>query len=250
MELASVLSSDTYTLAPQVMLTPEGVKTDWAMQVTDGRISEIGPAEQFEDVTSLSGKAIIPGFVDAHTHVGQIFGKALIGGEPAQIWRRIWHPMEKDMTEDECYITAKWAFWEALRGGFTKVVNYRLNTSAKNSGVHRAAKETGIRLVSACGLDEFAESSGTGSGKHSFNEISDLIKAHIEDCNDHALISPSVCCSSVIGNARQRLSALSDFCKDNCCMVQIHSNEHCHAGPECVLRFGMRPTELLHKQAG
>lgn len=72
------------------------------------------------------------------------------------------------MDEEDSYITAKWAFWESLRGGFTKLVNYGLNDSDKNHGVHRAAHETGIRLVSACGLDEFAGDSGTGSGNFSW----------------------------------------------------------------------------------
>ncbi len=247
MELSSLLSQDNYAIAPQVLLTPEGVKNDWAIEVRDGRIVDMGPVETIKKAISLEGHAIMPGFVDAHTHVGQIFGKALIGGEPAQIWRRIWHPMEKDMTEEDCYITAKWAFWEALRGGFTKVVNYGLNDSSKNAGVHKAALETGIRLVSACGLDEFADSSGTGSGNHNFEQIKDVIDAHIEDCAQYPLISPSVCCSSFIGNSPETLRALSDYCKERGIILQIHSNEHFPEVHECILRFGMRPTELLYK---
>lgn len=249
MELSKTLSQDHYALAPELLLTPKGVKTNWAIEIADGRIANIGPAEDFSDAISLKGNAIIPGFVDTHTHVGQIFGKALIGGEPAQIWKRIWHPMEKEMTEEECYVTAKWAFWEAMRGGFTKVVNYGLNTKAKNEGVHRAAAETGIRLVSACGLDEFADSSGTGSGKHTFEEISDLIEQHIEHCGDNPLFSPSVCCSSFIGNSPEMLTKLSELCKDRGIIFQIHSNEHFPEVHECITRFGMRPTELLYKHS-
>ena len=117
-------------LAPDVILTPDGVKHDWAISFEKSRITGVGPASQFPDAIALPGRAIIPGFVDAHTHVGQIFGKALIGGEPAQIWRRIWHPMERDMDEEQSYLSAKWAL-EALRGGFTKVVNYGLNSLDK-----------------------------------------------------------------------------------------------------------------------
>lgn len=246
-DLSALLSQNRYAIAPQVLLTPEGVKSNWALEVTNGQITNIGPAHEIKDVVQMDGNAIIPGFVDAHTHVGQIFGKALIGGEPAQIWRRIWHPMEKDMTEEECYITAKWAFWEALRGGFTKVVNYGLNDSVKNKGVHKAALETGIRLVSACGLDEFADSSGTGSGNHTFDEIKDVIDAHIKDCAPHPLISPSVCCSSFIGNSPQTLKKLSDYCQERDIILQIHSNEHFPEVHDCILNFGMRPTELLHQ---
>ncbi|MFT5048119.1 MAG: 5-methylthioadenosine/S-adenosylhomocysteine deaminase, partial [Porticoccaceae bacterium] len=181
-DLKSLLSHQDYAIAPDVILTPEGVKTGWAIHIANGKIVTVGPASSLPQAISLPGHAIIPGFIDAHTHVGQIFGKALIGGEPAQIWRRIWHPMERDMDEQQCYITAKWAFWEAMRGGFTKVVNYGLNDLVKNAGVHRAAVETGIRLVSACGLDEFADESGTGKGKNSLNAILKVIDEHVEDC--------------------------------------------------------------------
>lgn len=234
-------------LAPEVLLTPDGVKRDWAIQFDGMRITGIGPAKDFPEATPLPGRAIIPGFVDAHTHVGQIFGKALIGGEPAQIWRRIWHPMERDMDEEQSYLSAKWAFWEALRGGFTKVVNYGLNGLDKNAGVHRAAAETGIRLVSASGLDEFSGEIGTGHGDNTWAQVEDVIAAHLEDCADHEMIAPSVCCSSFMGNTPQTLAKLSAFCAAKGVLLQIHSNEHFPEVHECILRHGMRPTELLYK---
>jgi len=83
------LLSQSATLAPEVLLTPEGVKRDWALSFDGTKITGLGPASEFPDAVPLPGRAIIPGMVDAHTHVGQIFGKALIGGEPAQIWRRM-----------------------------------------------------------------------------------------------------------------------------------------------------------------
>ncbi|MEO1308235.1 MAG: amidohydrolase family protein, partial [Pseudomonadota bacterium] len=222
MDFSTLIGGDTI-LAPDVLLTPDGVKHDWALCVSDGRIAGIGPAADYPNATALPGRAIIPGFVDAHTHVGQIFGKALIGGEPAQIWRRIWHPMERDMDEAQSYLSAKWAFWEALRGGFTKVVNYGLNGLEKNAGVHRAAVETGIRLVSACGLDEFSGEIGTGHGNKSWAEIFDVIDAHVADCEGYDLIAPSVCCSSFMGNRPETLAALSEACRERGILLQIHS---------------------------
>ncbi len=247
MALDKVLRSDGATLAPEVLLTPDGVKRDWAIQIEGARVTGIGPASGFPEATPLPGRAIIPGFVDAHTHVGQIFGKALIGGEPAQIWRRIWHPMERDMDEEQSYLSAKWAFWEALRGGFTKVVNYGLNGLEKNASVHRAALETGMRLVSACGLDEFSGEIGTGYGNKSWPEIEAVVLAHIEDCAGQDTIAPSVCCSSFMGNTPDTLARLSELCAAKGILLQIHSNEHFPEVHECILRHAMRPTELLHK---
>lgn len=247
MALDKVLRSDSATLAPEVLLTPDGVKRDWAIQVQGTRVTGIGPASEFPGATPLPDRAIIPGFVDAHTHVGQIFGKALIGGEPAQIWRRIWHPMERDMDEEQSYLSAKWAFWEALRGGFTKVVNYGLNGLEKNAGMHRAALETGVRLVSACGLDEFSGEIGTGHGNQSWPEIEEVILAHIEHCAGQDTIAPSVCCSSFMGYTPDTLARLSELCAAKGILLQIHSNEHFPEVHECILRHAMRPTELLHK---
>ncbi|MGB1161087.1 MAG: amidohydrolase family protein [Alphaproteobacteria bacterium] len=238
---------DCTVLAPEILLTPDGVKRDWALRIEGSSITGIGPVSEFSDVTPLPGRAIIPGMVDAHTHVGQIFGKALIGGEPAQIWRRIWHPMERDMDEMQSYLSAKWAFWEAMRGGFTKVVNYGLNGIEKNEGVHRAALETGVRLVSACGLDEFSGDIGTGHGMASWDQIEAVVLAHIEHCSDSETISPSVCCSSFMGNTPETLAKLSELCAEKGILLQIHSNEHFPEVHECILRHGMRPTELLHK---
>lgn len=245
-DFQSLLDTPEFCLAPDVILTPEGVKRDWAMRVSQDRIAAIGPRQEFPDAAALPGRAVIPGFVDAHTHIGQIFGKALIGGEPAQIWRRIWHPMEKNLTFEQSYITAKWAFWEALRGGFTKVVNYGLNGLERNAAVHRAAQETGIRLVSACGLDEFSDEIGTGDGKHTLSEILDVIDAHVTQTRDVPRTEPSVCCSSFMGNTPQTLTALSEACAERGILLQIHSNEHFPEVHECLLRFGKRPTELLH----
>ena len=87
MDFENILLSSA-TLAPEVLLTPEGVKREWAIRFEGKKITGIGPAFEFPEAIPLPGRAIIPGMVDAHTHVGQIFGKALIGGEPAQIWRR------------------------------------------------------------------------------------------------------------------------------------------------------------------
>ena len=137
------------------------------------------------------------------------------------------------------------AFWEALRGGFTKVVNYGLN-SPRKTGVHRAAKETGIRLVSPTGLDEFSGQIGTGKGNKTWSEIKDVILAHMS-CAREEIITPSVCCSSFMGNSPDILSRLSEICAEKKILLQIHSNEHFPEVHESILQYGLRPTELLNR---
>ena len=63
----------------------------------------------------------MPGLVDTHHHLTQSFGKALVFGEPSEIFRRVWVPLEGSLDEESVYLAAKLAALESLRGGFTTV---------------------------------------------------------------------------------------------------------------------------------
>ena len=106
-------------MQPDVLLTPEGVRRDAVMLVEHGRIARVVDAKDHAaDAMRLPGRAIIPGFIDAHTHLGQAFGKSFVFGEPSQIWQRIWGPIEGSLTPDLVQAAATWMCLESLRGGF------------------------------------------------------------------------------------------------------------------------------------
>src|SRR5687767_4787693 len=85
----SDFGGSSYVLVPDVLLTPEGPKRGIAIAVDKGRIEAIGGADAVERnhstwrINRLSGRAVIPGFVDAHVHLGQGFAKAATFGEPS-----------------------------------------------------------------------------------------------------------------------------------------------------------------------
>ena len=248
------LKGSLFALAPDIVLTPKGPRRDFVIVVDHGRISRVCAAADYARKAAglpaaqrLPGRAIIPGFVDAHTHLGETFGKALIGGEPSQIWRRIWMPMENALDPHGSYASAKWMFLEVLRGGHTAVVNYSLNDGEKNAAVHRAAKEVGIRLVSAAGLDEFSVDSDGREQRVSRDAILERAEEQIAQCKEADLIYPSICCSSFHGNSTDTISALAEFCSKRGVLFQMHSNEHFPEVHDCILKFGIRPIELFAK---
>ena len=233
-----------FALAPEVVLGPSGPIGGTVVRVAGRTIVSVGPEDRHDPsrdgpLLRLPGHALVPGFVDAHAHAGQTFGKSLIGGEPMQIWRRIWIPLEDELTPELGYLSAKWMFLEALRGGFTTLVNFNRNTHEINEAVHQAAEDTGIRLVSGI----------AASNENSKPEaILPLIRRHVDACGAHARITPSLC-FGFYGDALNNidvgdLKALGQYCGDNGILLQMHSNEHFPDLHESIVQFGRRHVEL------
>jgi 5-methylthioadenosine/S-adenosylhomocysteine deaminase len=98
--------------------------------------------------------AVMPGMVNAHTHLFQIFLRGLADDKPLLEWLKsaIW-PVACALTEDDAYIAGLVGFLENIRSGATAVVDHQyVHTDPRNSdGICRAAAETGIRLLLARG---------------------------------------------------------------------------------------------------
>src|SRR5580700_11119731 len=110
---------DGYALHVDVALGPDGPVNDAVIVVKQRIIQGLCDAQTFAKQTNtvkpirLPGTAIMPGILDVHHHIIEPFVKALTGGEPAQIWKRIWLPLEATLTERNAYLGAKWTFLEA-----------------------------------------------------------------------------------------------------------------------------------------
>ncbi|HTZ03775.1 MAG TPA: amidohydrolase family protein, partial [Xanthobacteraceae bacterium] len=130
-----------FLLAPEQILLATGCEAAQAVAVRGGVIAEIGPrdaviaANPDLAVHELPGHLVMPGFIDAHHHLTQSFGKALAFGEPSEIFRRIWVPLEGSLDADGVYLASKLASLEALRGGFTTVVDAGTRSEADIAAV-------------------------------------------------------------------------------------------------------------------
>lgn len=233
------IHGDSYALAPGVILTPAGPLRDHVLVVRDGRIVAVEPATAGRPAVALPDGAIVPGIVDCHAHAGQTFGKSLIGGEPTQIWRRLWVPLEDALTPERSYVSAKWMFLEALRGGFTTLVNFNRNSPENNEAVHQAAHDTGLRLVSGVAASTDSESP---------EAVIAAIEAHVRACAGWQRITPSLCFgfygANLEGLAPGDLARIGRHCADSGVLLQMHSNEHFPDVHDCIVRFGKRPIEL------
>jgi 5-methylthioadenosine/S-adenosylhomocysteine deaminase len=113
-----------------------------------------GLREQATTVIDAGLMAVMPGMVNAHTHLFQVFARGLADDKPLLEWLKsaIW-PVASVLTEEDAYIAGLVGFIENIRSGATAVVDHQyIHTDPRNSdGICRAAEETGIRLLLARG---------------------------------------------------------------------------------------------------
>ena len=110
--------------------------------------------ERADTIIDASHMAVMPGMVNAHTHLFQTFLRGLADDKPLLEWLKvaIW-PVAQALTEHDAYIAAMLGLVENIRGGATSVIDHQyVHTEAGNDdGVFRAAQETGVRFLLARG---------------------------------------------------------------------------------------------------
>ena len=98
--------------------------------------------------------AVMPGMVNAHTHLFQTFIRGLADDKPLLDWLKaaIW-PVAQALTEEEAYVAALVGMVENIRGGAPSVIDHQyIHTEPGNDdGVCRAADEAGLRFLLARG---------------------------------------------------------------------------------------------------
>ncbi len=115
--------------------------------VDNDKISEIGEGQyrgghEGALVINAAGKALMPGIVDAHTHIAGSVFKGLIEDDPNGFYGFAL-PMEGSLTREDVYHLALLGAWECMQSGITtinEIYHYILS-------VAKAVDEIGLRTV-------------------------------------------------------------------------------------------------------
>ncbi|WP_199613721.1 amidohydrolase family protein [Paenibacillus alkalitolerans] len=130
-----------------------------AVLVDNGVIQEVGDAKSLEakypgvERKDWSGKAIVPGTVNAHNHSFQSLLRGIAVDRPFLEWRdQALYKYSPLLDEDAIYTGALFAFGEMLKYGVTTVSDFfyvHNGGTDTDEAVIQAAKDAGIRLVLA-----------------------------------------------------------------------------------------------------
>ena len=155
--MSSILieNGSVVTVDDEQQVFPKGyifVEDDLITAVSSGDApSQLQKADRVIDANLM---AVMPGLINAHTHLFQTFIRGLADDKPLLDWLKtaIW-PVAQALTEEEAYVAAMVGMVENIRGGATSLIDHQyIHTEPGNDdGVCRAADEAGLRFLLARG---------------------------------------------------------------------------------------------------
>ena len=235
-------------LIPEQVLLPEGPQSHYGVLVAHGRIAAVGSlesvaAEAPADASriDLPGRLLMPGFIDAHHHLTQSFGKSLVFGEPSEIFQRVWVPMEANMDAEAIDVAARLAAWESLRGGFTTVADAGTRASVDVSAIPDVTAEIGLRCV----LGVICNDLGGGTKTAEVAEVVAAAERHLNRWDADPLVHPSLAVSIPEVASDEALIAVTQLAREAGVPFQTHLNEHLAAVERSLIANGERPLERL-----
>jgi len=135
------------------VLTPRGF-VEKSLLIEDGVITSIGGKDAAEHVIDAEGNIVMPGLVNAHTHLGMTLFRGYADDLPLKEWltEHIW-PVEARLTEDDVYAGTLLGCLEMIKSGTTSFADMYI----RMDGAAKAVEASGLRGVLSYGMIELGD---------------------------------------------------------------------------------------------
>lgn len=224
---------------------------DFAFAIDGERIAAAGPyatvAARFPQARVRAygaNVAVVPGFINGHSHAYQILMRGWADDLPFSRWRSdALYKIVPQLSPDDVYWTFRLAFDEMLAAGITTVAEFFYLNGSGNAHAReaiRAAKDAGIRLVFArTWMDaDYAPPAFRESISDAQERTAELMR---EFPATHICVAPH----SLHAASHDMIRAAAVFSKERDCMLHVHVAEAQYEGAQTLERFGATPISLL-----
>ncbi len=120
-------------LTGATIITMDGgrrVLRDGALAIHEGRILEVGESKvvqsrypEAKETIDASNMLMLPGYINAHTHIAMPLFRGLYAGDPRSIYS-VMFPIEESLEAEDAYHLGLLGAVECLKGGATTVVDH------------------------------------------------------------------------------------------------------------------------------
>lgn len=206
----------------------------------DGVIEELGAGvapREGDEVIEAGGMALVPGFVNAHTHAGMTLFRGYADDLPLMEWlqQHIW-PVEKRLKPDDVYWGTRLACVEMIRTGTTSFWDMYWHADA----AARAVEDAGLRAVTAAPLID------DGDPAKSERACADADRS-LESIREAGgqLARPGFAPHAIYSLSERSLRWVAERGQELGVPVQIHLSETEEEVERCVAQHGVRPAHYL-----
>ena len=261
----------TVALQPDLLIFPDGAREGLCVAIgPDGRLAGLIPAHEAAHagivVERLAGRALLPGFVNVHSHVFQrrLRGRTHRGmakRDSFWTWREAMYCEAHTLTPESLYRTAHACYREMLEAGYTAVGEFHYlhhqpggtpydDPLALSRAVIAAAADAGIRLLllpvayNRAGFDRPAEPL---QRRFCFPEVDaylehvDRLRAEIDDPRQAIGMAPH----SVRAVPEHWLGPIAAYAQRHALPLHTHVAEQVGELEEVARYLGCTPIELL-----
>ncbi|NGM82434.1 amidohydrolase [Paenibacillus sp. 7124] len=225
-----------------------------ALFVENGRIKEVGEQEALEakypdiDRIDWSGKAIVPGTVNAHNHSFQSLLRGMAVDRPFLEWRdQALYKYTPLLDEEAIYTGALFAFGEMLKYGVTTVSDFfyvHNGGTATDEAVIQAAQDLGIRLVFARTMYDWdgAPVSYRETVQDAVQRTRNLAKKY----QGHPMVTVHPAPHSPHGASPEMIKAGHRLAQELDTPFHIHVAEEMFEVEETLEKYNLRPVHYLN----
>lgn len=238
------------------------------ISVDGGRIVAVGPVPDGAEVEHRRGQALLPGFVDVHSHAFQLGLRGAGERFPLErgsfwTWREAMYELVDSLDEARLFELSRATFREMRRAGITTVGEFHyvhhVDPAAADfrldAAVIEAARAAGIRLVL---LESYYRTGGPGrpleGGQRRFDGVSpERFLAHCEQLAtalDPQRESFGLAPHSLRAVAPDDLAVLAAEASRRGWPLHIHLEEQRREIEECLAAWGRRPVDLAVEAVG
>ena len=239
-----------------------------------GTIVRVGPSAELaaaaEEVERLPARALIPGFVNAHSHAFQRAIRGHTQWRPADLgarsdfwtWREAMYVAARTLTPDEIGLVSRFCFLEMLRAGITTVGEFHYlhrdeegasyaNVNELAQRVIMAAEEVGMRMVlinsayATGGLGEPLTPQQSRFATPDLDAFLDWTSALRASVSHRPRVTVGIAAHSLRAVPRGWLPRIREWAIANDAPFHMHVSEQTAEVEACRAEFGMRPVELL-----
>ncbi len=253
-------------LAPEYVYTPEGLQPNKIVTISDeGYILSVSERESSSTITDLLPyAALLPGFVNAHSHVFQraLRGHtqhALSANDTFWTWRRAMYAAAQRLNPDQLYLGATQTYREMLAAGYTSVGEFHYvhhqpdgkpysNVNAMSDAILQAGHDVGIRVVLL--LTAYAQGNFQQPPEEEQRRFCDAsIDAYLARAEALRLrgIALGLAPHSVRAVPEAWFRAIGTYGRTHHLPVHIHADEQMIEIEQCLATYGCTPIELLER---